>query len=44
MSVNAIFWIAQLLRYRWARRRTVEHALRRFISKRRAVRIARLIP
>ena len=32
------------LRHRWARRRTAERALRRFMSRRRALRIARLIP
>lgn len=36
--------LADLLRYRWARRRLVERIARRFTTRRRAARIAHHIP
>lgn len=36
-------WIATL-RWQWGRRRFVEHALRKITSRRRAFRLARLVP
>jgi hypothetical protein len=36
--------LANLLRYRWGRRRLVERIARRFTTRRRAARIAHRIP
>lgn len=44
MTYIAACHLAALLRYRWARRRLVERALRHFTGRRRATRIARHIP
>ena len=44
MTYVAACYLADLLRYRWARRRLVERALRHITSRRRATRIARHIP
>jgi hypothetical protein len=44
MTMHTLLTCLLPLRHRWARRRAAEHALRRFMSRRQALRIARLIP
>jgi hypothetical protein len=42
--MTALYFLFDALRYRATRRRLVERALRRFISRRRATALARRIP